>query len=237
MTYLYIVLAAAYVGAFTALARPPQRHAPGEPELSFAHKGLLAAAILVPVGYFGIQVLAAPWYPHYSVLANTASDLGSNLSMRPAVFNTGALLIGLLAIPGSAGLALSLPRLGVGRASTFALALCLASAGLSAVWAGLHPLPSPRHNPGLLSIGMFAAPLIALWAGWRMPPVRAMRIGLALNALAFVALVFVMSGKAHINLSGIGGGVQKLLALASFAPGAVIAALALGHANASARLA
>lgn len=237
MPYLYIALAALYVGAFTALARPPQQQAAGEPELAAIHKALLVAAILVPLCYFGIQMLAAPWYPHYSVLATTASDLGSDLSIHPAVFNTGALLTGALAVPGSAGLALSLPRLGIGRAAAFALALCLASAGLAAFWAGVHPLPSPQHNPGLLAIGMFAAPFVALWTGWRMPPVPALRIGLTLNALAFIALAFVMSGRAHIDLSGIGGGIQKLLALVSFGPGAAIAAFALGHANPPARAA
>lgn len=195
--------------------------------LSPGRKLLLVAAILVPVVYFGAQVLAAPYFPDYSLLTTSASDLGSDLSSRPGILNTGALLTGVLALLGSVGLAMSLPRIGAGKLAACALALCVASAGLASLWAGGHPLPSPRHDPGALGAGMFVAPFAAVWAAWRLPPAGALRWTLSLNAVAFVALAAIMFGVGDIDLSACGGLMQKLLAVASFSPSAVIAAIAI----------
>lgn len=41
--------------------------------LSPGWKFLLMAAVLVPVVYFGAQVLAAPYFPNYSILTTSAS--------------------------------------------------------------------------------------------------------------------------------------------------------------------
>lgn len=195
--------------------------------LSPGWKCLLVAAILVPVAYFGAQVLAAPYFPNYSILTTSASDLGSDLSSRPGILNSGALLTGMLALLGSAGLAGSLPRIGAGKLAACALALCVASAGLASLWAGWHPLPSPRHDPGALGAGMFVAPFAAVWAAWRLSPTGTLRWALSLNAIAFVALAAVMFGVGAVDLSACRGLVQKLLAVASFLPSAVIAAIAI----------
>ena len=197
--------------------------------LHSGQKFLLTTAVLVPVVYFGAQALAAPYFPNYSVFTTTASELGSNLSSRPGILNTGALLTGLLAALGSVGLALSLPRLGAAKLGSFLLALCLASAGLAAFWAGLHPLPDPRHNPGALGAGMFAAPFVAVWAAWRMQPAKMLRLVLLLNAAVFILLGAIMSGVTGVDLSAFGGLVQKFLAATSFAPSAIIAAVAVFH--------
>lgn len=195
--------------------------------LSPSQKFLLAAATLVPVFYFGAQVLAAPFFPNYSILATSASDLGSNLSSRPGILNTGALLTGVSALLGSIGLAISLPRIGTGKLAALLLALCVASAGVASLWAGWHPLPSPQHNPGALGVGMFVAPFAAVWAAWRMHPAKILRIASLLNAAAFVVLAAIMSGVGHIDLSSYGGLIQKMAAVTSFLPSAVIAAIAI----------
>lgn len=195
--------------------------------LSLSQRLLLIAATLVPIVYFGAQALAAPYFPNYSVFTTTASELGSNLSSRPGILNTGALLTGLLALLGSVGLAMSLPRLGAHKIAALLLAVCLASAGLAAFWAGLHPLPDPRHNPGALGAGMFVSPFVALWAAWRMQPAKALRLVLSLNAIAFAVLAAIMSGAAGVDLSAIGGLVQKFLAATSFASGAIVAGAAV----------
>lgn len=195
--------------------------------LSPARKVLLVAAVLVPVVYFGAQVLAAPYFPNYNLLTTSASDLGSDLSSRPGILNTGALLTGVLALLGSVGLAGSLPRVGAGKLAACALALCVASAGVASLWAGWHPLPSPRHDPGALGIGMFVAPFAAVWVAWRMSAAGRLRWVLSLNAVAFIALAAIMFGVGRIDLSACGGLMQKLIAVTSFSPSAVIAAIAI----------
>jgi hypothetical membrane protein len=202
---------------------------------SSQQKFLLICAFLVPFAYFGAQLLAAPYFPDYSIFTTSASDLGSDRSSRPYILNTGAFLTGALALLGSVGLALSLPRFGASRVAAFLSALSLASAGLAALWAGLHPLPHPQHDPGALGAGMFLAPFVAVWAGWRIHDGNTIRIVLLSNAAAFIGFGTIMSGATGIDLSAYGGLVQKLLALTSFAPGSVLAGAALLRARRLAR--
>lgn len=204
---------------------------------SFLQAALLAAAVLVPVVYFGAQLLAAPCFPGYSVVATTASELGSDASSCPGVLNSGAMLAGLLAMAGAIGLAASLPRLGAGRIAALALASCLASAGVAALWAGLHPLPDPAHNPGALGAGMFGMPFVAVWAAWRLPAAKTLRSFLLFDAAAFVVLGAIMAGLTGIDLPAHRGLLQKLVAAACFAPVVVVACVALRRASGRSRTA
>ena len=43
----------------------------------------LGFAIAVPLLYYGVQLVAAPFFPDFSVLSTTASELGSDRSPRP----------------------------------------------------------------------------------------------------------------------------------------------------------
>lgn len=188
---------------------------------------LLTAAFLVPFAYFGAQFLAAPYFPNYSVFTTSASDLGSSLSSRPNILNIGALLTGILSFLGSVGLAISLPRLGANKAAAFLLAVSLASAGLAALWAGMHPLPDPQHNPGALGFGMFVAPFAAVWTAWGMKNSKMICFSLVVNGAAFIVLGAIMSGSVNIDLAAFGGLIQKLLAASSFAPSSVLSGIAL----------
>ena len=57
--------------------------------------GLLGFGIAVPLLYYGVQVVAAPFYSGFSFLSTTASELGSDGSTRPSIFNAGAILVGI----------------------------------------------------------------------------------------------------------------------------------------------
>jgi len=190
-------------------------------------RAALVAAALVPVVYFGAQLLAAPFYPDYSVFSVTASDLGSDRSLRPWILNSGAVLTGLLALFGSVGLAVVLPRHGVHKPIAWVLAACVASSGLAALWAGVHPLPHPEHDPGALGAGMFIAPLAAAAAAWPLHQAPWLRRALLLNLLAFAATGAVMSGATAIDLERQGALVQKILAATCLLPGALMATVAL----------
>ena len=184
---------------------------------------LLLAAVSVPFAYFGAQAVAAPFFPGYSALTVSASDLGSDQSLRPGVLNSGAILTGVLAALGSVGLAVGLPRVTAPKATSWLLAACLASIGLAASWAGLHPLPSAQHDPGALGAGMFAAPFISALIAWQVKPLHPLRWMLMINLAAFVGCAWVLSGSAGVNLAEYGGLAQKLVAAVCFAPPAAIA--------------
>ena len=188
---------------------------------------LLFAAIAVPFAYFGAQVAAAPFFPGYSALSVSASDLGSDRSLRPGILNAGAILTGVLAALGSVGLAVALPRLTATKSISWLLAACVASIGLAAAWAGLHPLPSPQHDPGTLGAGMFASPFASALAAWQVKPLRPLRWALLLNLAAFGACAWVLSGSAGVDLAAYGGLAQKFVVGVCFTPSSAIAFLAL----------
>jgi hypothetical membrane protein len=184
---------------------------------------LLLACASVPVAYFGAQAAAAPFYPGYSLLVVSASDLGSDRSTQAWVLNAGAIFTGLLAALGSIGLAAALPLVSASRALSYALAACVASIGLASAWAGLHPLPHPQHDPGALGLGVFAAPFVSALVAFRVRQLRALRWPLLANLVGFALCAWVLSGAAGVSLAVYGGLAQKLVAAVCIVPPAAIA--------------
>lgn len=182
----------------------------------------LWAGSAVPFLYFGAQALAAPFFPDFSVLAHTASQLGSDLSSRPAVLNAGAALTGAAALAASFGLFGVLRQKGVWAVLALLVAACSVSMGLASLWAASHPLPDPRHNPGALGVGMFAAPFLVLAASLRLRNAAPLRWYLAMNVAAFFVVAAIYSGVIPMDLRLYGGGVQRFGALVMFAPMSVL---------------
>src|SRR5215216_1684405 len=90
----------------------------------------LASGILVPILYFGTQLLAAPFFPGYSFLSMAASVLGSDLATYPAIFNTGAMITGISTIIASVGFFLALQHLGTNHFLTWLTSLAILLNGL-----------------------------------------------------------------------------------------------------------
>lgn len=182
----------------------------------------LLAGAAVPFLYFGAQALAAPFFPNFSVLAHTASLLGSDLSSRPGILNGGAALTGVAALAASYGLFRGLRSQGVWLAVAALVAACSVSIGLASLWAASHPMPDPRHNAGVLGAGMFAAPFLALLASLALPHAAGLRRYLIVNVLFFFLVASLYSGLVSIDLRLYGGAVQRFGALVMFVPVAVL---------------
>src|SRR6202049_2745869 len=123
----------------------------------------LRAGVAVPLLYFGIQVLAAPFDPGYSFLARDASTLGSAGSTNPAIFNVGSIVTGIVTLIASWGFLRAFQRLGVHPVVTWLTAFALIGSAIGSINAGIHPLPDPRHTAGILSLlgmGLFVLPLL-----------------------------------------------------------------------------
>jgi hypothetical membrane protein len=178
----------------------------------------LVFGVAVPLLYFGAQLAAAPFFPGFSVLRHSASMLGSDLSTRPEILNTGAKLTGLATLIAALGFARGLRASGVHRVVVWLTVAALISHGLASLWAGSFPLPDRRHNPGPLSIGMFALPVLLLIGSWRMKGARGLRTYLLANLVFFVLMIPVMAGKAGIDRALYGGLLQRIGALALFLP-------------------
>ncbi|HET6331169.1 MAG TPA: DUF998 domain-containing protein [Holophagaceae bacterium] len=182
----------------------------------------LFAAVAVPALYFGAQLAAAPFYPGYSFLTNSASMLGSDRSTLPAVLNTGALLTGIAALMAAYGLFRSLSAVGARSIWSWLVALSVVSTGAASLWASAFHLPDPRHNPGALGAGMFAGPVLFLLALWPVQQAKGLKIYLVLNLLIFALLIPVMAGFAGINLAHYGGLLQRFAAAVLYIPIGVV---------------
>lgn len=185
-----------------------------EKVLAFA----LGCGIMVPMLYFGNQLLAAPFFPNYSFLSMDASLLGSDLAIYPAIFNIGAIITGIATIIASVGFLLALQQLATNPLLTWLTALAILLNGLGSLWAGLFPMPDPRHGDNPFAVGIFLFPLLLTFTLWNHRNARLIKIYLIITNLLFIALVPIMSGVSGINTQGYQGLLQRIAALVFFLP-------------------
>jgi hypothetical membrane protein len=128
---------------------------------------MLCAAVAVPLVYFGVQLIAAPYYPGYSFATDTASMLGTAASRHPGIFNNGAILDGIAGFFGAAGLFLGLSSVAT-RWLRALIAIGVFCNGVLSFKAGLFPMPDPRHASWqFLLFPILITPLLMLAAMWR----------------------------------------------------------------------
>lgn len=178
---------------------------------------LLLGAVLVPIVYFGIQLVTAPFFPGYSLVRDAASLLGSDRAEHAVWFNLGAAASGICAIAGGFGIFRAL-RPGGPTWLRFLIPFALLLLGCGNIWAGTFTIPDPRHAANPFAPAYFAMPLLLCLAGWVARDLRGQRIYLSLNLLLFVALVPVMAGFTAIDRGAYGGLLQRILAFAVMMP-------------------
>ena len=180
---------------------------------------LLRFGIAAPLLYYGIQIVAAPFFPDFSFLGTTASELGSDRSVRPWLFNAGVMLTGIATLVGSIGLLRSLRRLGAHPIIAGLTLLAVAGTGLSSLWAGIFPMPDPRHagHPSFL-IAMLAVPFVLSFALWRLGVSRAIKAYLVATIVLLLVMIPIMMRMIDIDMHSYGGLLQRLFALTVFVP-------------------
>lgn len=163
------------------------------------HRVVLALrlALLVPLLYFAMQLVAAAFYPGYSFFDQDASTLGSPGSRFPAIFNGGAIIEGIVKCIVAWGFWRAFRQLG--RSSRFAwlIPLVLVASGLASINAGIFPLPDPRHTMSplaALNIGTILLPLLVPAAVWRWCETRSIKVYFIANIILFIALIPIISG-------------------------------------------
>jgi hypothetical membrane protein len=184
----------------------------------------LGFGMAVPLLYDGAQLVAAPFFPEFSVLRTTASELGSDRSARPWILNAGAILTGIAALVGSIGLLRALRRLGGPPIVAWLSLLVVAGTGLSSLWAGIFPMPDPRHggHPSLL-IAMLAVPFVLSFALWRLGVSRAFMAYLIATIVLLLVMLPIMMRLIDVNMNTYGGLLQRIFALTVFVPIGVVA--------------
>jgi len=178
----------------------------------------LAAAVGVPIVYFGIQVGVMPLHSGYDALTQPASALGAHGAPYAWLFNLGVLSTGLLTIAAAWGTGRALAVAGARPILAWLAGLALLSSGLASLNAGFFHLPDPRHNPGWLGTGMFLFPPILLAAVWRFDKARGLRLRLLLCLAGIGLLAPIMAGLTPIDRASYGGLLQRFVALALLLP-------------------
>lgn len=178
----------------------------------------LVAGMAVPLLYYGIQAAAAPFFPGFSVVGTTASELGSDLSRQPAVFNAGIMTLGVAGLVASYGYLRAFRRLGTHAALAWPTSLAIAMNGVQTLWAGYYPLPNPRHggHPAFV-VFMLALPALLAASMWRLGS-RPLRAYLLANLALLAAMVPVMTGRTGLDTHAYRGLVQRVFTLAIFPP-------------------
>jgi hypothetical membrane protein len=181
--------------------------------------GSLGCGNAVPFLYYGVQLASAPFFPNFSFLGTTASELGSDLSARPWIFNTGAILTGIAALAAAFGLLCALRRLGTNLIVAGFVSVAVAATGLSSLWAGIFPLPDARHggHPSLL-FPMLALPFVMAVALWRLGVSGPFKAYLIATVALLLVLFPLLSGMTGLDTHAYRGLIQRALALTVFLP-------------------
>ena len=178
----------------------------------------LQMGIAVPFLYFATQIIAAPFFPNYSFLTMAASLLGSDLAIYPAIFNVGAIITGVATLLASFGFLLALQRLEVNHILAWLTSIAIFLNGIGSLWAGLIPLPDPRHGSNPFVVGIFALPVLLAITLWKQSNARTIKIYLIITNLLFIAMIPIMSGITGIDTQGYQGFLQRIVALIFFPP-------------------
>jgi len=176
----------------------------------------LRAGIAIPLLYYGIQAAAAPFFPDFSFVGTTASELGSDSSHYPALFNIGIMSVGVCSLAASIGFLLALRR--TNPILAWLVFLAVAMIGMQTVWAGYYPIPDPRHggHPAFV-IFMLLLPILLTAVLWRRGD-SLLKAYLVLTLVLLALMVPVMSGISGIDRQANRGLIQRIFALAIFPP-------------------
>ena len=191
---------------------------------AWAGPALAALGLAVPLLYYGTQAAAAPFFPGATFVGTTASELGSDRSTNPAVFNAGIMTLGGVTLAAAVGFGLALRRLGAGWAVTGLTAAAVALNGVQTLWAGWYPMPDPRHggHPAFVA-GMLALPGLLTLAVWRRTRSPAVRGYFVATLLLLALMVPVMTRRTGLDVEAYRGLVQRVFTLAIFPPVGVAA--------------
>jgi hypothetical membrane protein len=174
----------------------------------------LIIGVVIPFAYFGMQLLAAPFYPGYNFMTNAASDLGASTFAYGQWFSAGILLFGVLLLVAAVGIGVALHQRQTNVLLTAFVVLTIAACGVASLWAGAYPLPDPAHGgPPWLTFGMILTPLALMVALWKQ---ARLRLVLLACVLLIVALIPLVSGALGVDTRAYSGLMQRLLALATF---------------------
>ena len=181
-------------------------------------KWLLTTSVVTAVLYFGTIYVIAAFEPNYSHFQNFASDLGRATAGHPDIYNTSAIIQGLLFIVAGELLHLTSRGLSGRPILSGVIGLFLAAFGVSTLCVGLFPLPDPRHSGyGVALLSMFVPWLLA-WAFWKSPSAQlaplARYVQLLATPILFLTVIWQTGGIGFVTEGSMG--LAQRIAAATF---------------------
>jgi glucan biosynthesis protein C len=171
----------------------------------------------VPLLYYGVQAVAAPFFPGFSFLGTTASALGSDRSNRPRIFNAGTILVGIAALVASLGFLRALLRVGAHPILAWITSIEVAATGIAGLCAGIFPLPDPRHSGyAALSIAMLLLPFTMATTFWTLGVSRPLKDFFAATIVLLLVMYPVMSGMTGLDTHNYRGILRRIFSLVVF---------------------
>jgi len=131
------------------------------------------------------------------------------------------LALGVLSLLTSVGYFLALRRVGVSAILTLLTSADIALNGVQTLWAGMHPLPDPRHagHPVFVT-GMLALPVLITLSLWRRASPR-LRAYFVATLLLLATMIPIFTGLTNIDRAAYRGLIQRVYTLTVFPPVAV----------------
>lgn len=183
--------------------------------------------IVVPVLYFGAQIVRGPFVDGYSFRRHAASDLGASGVPGAIVFNVLAVAAGMCSVVAAFGWYRAFTAWRVGRIRRALVSAAVVSIGLASIAAGMFPLPDARHGGGAVGVGLFALPLLLVIATFRSDVERWVRWYAMGNLALFAVAALLFAGATPLDPTANEGAFQRVLACAVFLPIAVVSTAAL----------
>ncbi|HQW65903.1 MAG TPA: DUF998 domain-containing protein [Gemmatimonadales bacterium] len=178
----------------------------------------IAVGILIPIVYYGIQVIAIPYAEDYDIVRQVASELGmARVSSRPAVYNLGRIVGSIPIWIAALGFLLGLRRMGARPLPTWLTTVGMLGIALSAVQAGMFPLPDPRHE-GVFLLGYPVWSLSLLAAVASQPDRGAFRTYLTVNFALSILMLVARGAIGEEVIAPIAGLFQRLFAFVTVVP-------------------
>lgn len=182
-------------------------------EQIFLWTGIVAWVIFL----LNLFVLAAVT-PGYSHITNMVSDLGRIEAPYHKIINAVFILFGLLFLPAGLGFFVSVKRFTGRNNLAITIGILVAMLGVSFIFAGLYPLPDPRHFGYGISIVQIIIPFFLAWAFWKTQGARSFAFFHLVSFIIIVIMSFVLisiGAGSHGNIPN-GGLFQRINMLIVF---------------------
>ncbi len=186
----------------------------------------LRVAMAVPFIYFGNIGLSSLFYPGYSHLRQTASELGARGAPHPEIFNIGLFILGAAFLISAFGFFRALQQLGTKPILTWLTSSVLALLCLNVLLAGFFPLPDPRHSGFYLFYANFFGPVIFAVTFWKRSDTKLLKAYLITTNILMIATFALMMGVGGLATHANVGLLQRILGLTDF-PWITVAAYTL----------